>query len=191
LPLRLGRIGVSFYAGRVIGLLRFVSLMNAAVWFGAAVCFVLGVSPVSGSPEMKILLGPKNFPYFSVAVGHLLSAGYYHLYLACSLVALLHLVAEWVYLGRQPPGAWIGLLLGLVLVGLLAGYVLEPRMLELHRLQFVRPDLREAAARSWRAWQIVLRVNNLLVLFGLGVYLWRIANPPDPTRFVSAAKFRS
>jgi len=28
-----------------------------------------------------------------------------------------------------------------------------------------------------------------LVVGGLALYLWRAANPPDPTRFVSASKF--
>jgi hypothetical protein len=31
---------------------------------------------------------------------------------------------------------------------------------------------------------------EVVLVGGLLVYLWRVANPPDPTRFVSASKFR-
>jgi len=52
-----------------------------------------------------------------------------------------------------------------------------------------QPEIREAANRSFRAWHGVSQVVNLLVVTGLAVYLWRAANPSDPTRFVSAFKF--
>ena len=52
-----------------------------------------------------------------------------------------------------------------------------------------RPEIRESAARSFRAWHGVSQVVNLLMVGGLAVYLWRAANPADPTRFVSAVKF--
>jgi hypothetical protein len=52
-----------------------------------------------------------------------------------------------------------------------------------------RPEIRQAADRSFRAWHGVSEVINLFMVGGLAVYLWRAANPSDPTRFVSAAKF--
>ena len=41
----------------MIGLLRFVGILNAAVWFGTAIFFSFGAGLVPFSPEMKTLLG--------------------------------------------------------------------------------------------------------------------------------------
>jgi len=42
----------------------------------------------------------------------------------------------------------------------------------------------------FNAWQNAEYMANLFVIAGVAVYLWRVANPPDPTRFVRTAKFR-
>lgn len=175
----------------MIGLLRFVGLVNAAIWFGATAFFAFGAFPMMHSTGMQELISTKNFPFFSVAMGQMLAGRFFHWYVACSIVALLHLVAEWLYLGKYPHRGWLALLLGLCLAGVVQVYALQPRLQQLHRLQFTRPDIRDAAARSFRAWQTVSGTLNLLLAAGLLVYVWRVANPPDPTRFVSASKFRS
>ncbi len=181
------------YRPPVIGFLRFLGILNAAVWFGAAVFFTFGVDPAASSQDMKDLLGAKNYPYYSGAIAQVFVSRYYYLQFACGMVALLHLLAGWLYLGKSPRRLWLGLLLGLVLLGLAGGGWLQPRLKELHSHQFTRADKREAAAasRSFSTWHTVSNVLNLLMVGGLGIYLWRVANPPDPTRFVSAAKFRS
>ena len=69
----------------MIGFLRFVGLMNAAVWFGAAIFFTFGIGAAAFSPEMKELLGPKNSPYFSGAIAQILIARYFHLQLLCGV----------------------------------------------------------------------------------------------------------
>jgi hypothetical protein len=175
----------------VIGLLRTVGLFNAAVWFGATIFFALGVDSTSTSPEMKELLGQKSSPYFTIAIGQLFETRYFHWFVACSIVSLLHLAGEWLYLGKYPHRLWLTLLLGLWICGVAQGYAIQPRLKELHRLQFERPQLREAAARAYGAWRIVSQSVNFLLVVGLGVYLWRIGNPADPPRFLSANKFHS
>jgi hypothetical protein len=175
----------------VIGLLRFIGLLNAAVWFGAAVFFLIVTDPAASSGEMQDLLGAPNYPFYSVAIGQLLAARYFHLFLACSVVALLHLVAEWLYFGRHPQRIWLGLVLGLCLVGVAQVAVIQPRLKGLHRLQYTRPDLREAAVQSFRFWHGVSETVQVLLLGGLAVYLWRVGNPSNPTRFLNAAKFHS
>lgn len=175
----------------MIGLLRFVGLINAAVWFGSAVFFSFDASPAAASSDMQELLSWKNYPYFSVAIEQLLAARFFHLYVACSIVALLHLLAEWLYLGKYPQRLWLGLLLGLCLGGLVQVYAIQPRLSASHQLQFTRPDLRETAARVYRAWHAVSTGLDVVLIAGLVVYVWRVAYPPDPTRFVNAAKFRS
>ena len=167
--------------------------MNAAVWFGAAVffTFVLGSAPFS--QEMKDLLGPKNSPYFTGAIAQIFIARYFRLQLVCGVVALLHLLAERVYLGRTPHKLSFGLLIALVLGGWLGGHWVQPKMKQLHTIKYAvstpRQE-REAADSSFRAWHGVSQGMNLLMLAGLGFYLWRVANPADPARFVSTTKFR-
>lgn len=176
----------------MIGLLRFISLINAAVWFGATVFFVLGAGPaVTASQEIQGLLGPKNFPFYSVAIGQIVTSHYFRLFLVCSTVAVFHLMAEWVYFGKYPTRFWLGLLVGLCLAGLTQVYGIQPRLETNHRLQYTRPQQREAAGRAFRVWRGVSLVINVFLLGGIGVYLWRVANPPDPARFVSTTKFRS
>jgi hypothetical protein len=176
----------------VIGFLRFVGILNAAVWFGAAVFFTFGAGLAPFSQEMKTLLGPNNYPYFSGAIAQILIARYFHFQFACSVIAVLHLLAEWLYLGKYARKLQVALLLGLCAAALAGGYWLQPKLKSLHATKYgtsTRPEIRQAADRSFRAWHGVSQVVNLLVVTGLGVYLWRAANPSDPTRFVSAFKF--
>ena len=176
----------------MIGFLRFVGILNAAVWFGTAIFFTFGAGLAPFSQEMKSLLGPNNYPYFSGAIAQILIARYFHFQLACGMVAVLHLLAEWLYLGKYPQKLQVGLLIGLASAALIGGYWLQPKLKALHATKYglnTRPEIREAAARSFRAWHGVSQVVNLLMVGGLAVYLWRAANPSDPTRFVSAVKF--
>jgi hypothetical protein len=104
------------------------------------------------------------------------------------------LLAVWLYLGKVPERFWRALLAGLIGLNLLTGLCLQPKLKEMHTLSYAvnaRPERRELARRSFHAWQAAWRVANWLSVAGLALYLWRSANPPDPTRFVSAAKFRS
>ncbi len=184
---------VSLRLPPVIGFLRLVGLINAAVWFGAAVFFVFAAGPLAGSEAMQTLLGPRNFPYFSVLVYHLLAGKYYGLHLICSAIALLHLTTEWVYLGKHPQRFWLGLLLGLTLMGLLENVGVQPHLGQLHRAAFnarARPEQRETARRAYVVWNVISRSFEFVMVGGLALCLWRTANPPDPARFVPAAKFR-
>jgi len=176
----------------VIGFLRFVGILNAAVWLGTAVFFTFGAGFAPFSQEMRNLLGPDSFPYFSGAIAQILIARYFYFQAGCALVAALHLFAEWVYLGKHPQKLQAGLLIGLAAAALIGGCWLQPRLKALHATKYgvnTRPEVREAAARSFRAWHGVSQVVNLLVVGGVAVYLWRAANPSDQTRFVSAVKF--
>ena len=176
----------------MIGFLRFVGILNAAVWFGAAIFFTFGVGLAPFSQAMKNLLGPINYPYFSGAIAQILIARYFYFQLAGAIIAVLHLLAEWLYLGKSPQKLQVGLLIGLSSAALVGGYWLQPRLKTFHAAKYgvnTRPEIREAAARSFKAWHGVSLVINLLTVGGLAVYLWRAANPSDTTRFVSAVKF--
>jgi hypothetical protein len=176
----------------VIGFLRFVGILNAAVWFGTAIFFTFGSGLVPFSSEMKTLLGPNNYPYFSGAIAQILIARYFYFQVGCALVALLHLLAEWLYLGKYPQKLQVTLWIGLTAIALIGGYWLQPRLKALHATKYglkTQPEIRAAADRSFKIWHGMSQVMNLVAMGGLIVYLWRAANPPDPTCFVSAVKF--
>jgi len=177
----------------VIAFLRFVGLINASVWLGAVVFFSITVSPAVVSPDMAQLLGAKNFPFFSGAVTHILTAHYFIFLGATAIVALLHLLAEWLYMGRPTRKfsmMLVGALLALVLIG---GLWVEPHLEKLHDRRYapnVQPVERETAARSYRLWHIGLLALDMSMIAGLVVYVWRVAHPSDAPRFISSVKFR-
>jgi hypothetical protein len=177
----------------VIALLRFFGLVNAAVWFGAACFFIFVAEPaLTGSDAMQTLLGPKSFPYFSVAAAQILGTRFYTLFLLCALLAMLHVGAEWLYFGKYPRRVWLLLIFGLFLGGLAQNYGIQPVLKERLLLQHTAstpPEQRDLARRSFRSWNIMAAGVNLLLLSGLGVYLWHVANPPDEMRFLGTAKF--
>jgi len=173
----------------VIEFLRFVGLMNAAVWFGATVFFAVGAGPAIFSQDMKHLLGENHYPYFSGAIAQIVIARYFHLQLVCSLVALLHAAAEWLYLGRPLQRFGLGLLLGLLFLSFVGGCGMQPRIKELHARKYAlnyAPEVRESAAKSLRVWHGLAQVVNVVMLGGLAVYLWRVAHPVSTARFVTA-----
>jgi hypothetical protein len=175
----------------LIGLLRFLGLLNAAVWFGATFFFIFVAEPAATSSEaMQRLLGSKNFPYFSVAVSQIIAERFLGLFLICAILAMIHTGAEWLYFGKYPRRFWLILIFGLFLGGLAQVYGIQPKLKNLLLIQHnsnSRPDQRQVAGYSFRAWHVVSTGVNLLMLGGLGIYLWRVANPPDEMRFVGAS----
>ena len=174
----------------MIGLLRFVGLINAAVWFATALLVILAVEPAATSSNMLDLLSQRNFPYFSVAVSHVIIARFVQLYLFCSVIALVHLTAEWLYLGKYPHRVWVGFVVCLGLIGVVQNYWLLPKLKAWHYLRSGLQTRNQMADRSYRYGHMLFESINLLAVGGLGLYLWRVGHPPDPARFVSTSKFR-
>jgi Domain of unknown function (DUF4149) len=179
----------------VIALLRFIGVMNAAVWLGAAVFFVVGASPAISSTETQSLLGQKFFPYFSGAILQIVQTRYFHLHLACSVVAVLHFLGEYLYLGRRVEKFSVALLIGLLTLSVLGGSWLQPKLQKLHATRYladarVTPEERQNAAKAFNFWRGVSQLLNFMMIGGLVVYVWSVANPSDAPRFVSAGKFR-
>jgi hypothetical protein len=178
----------------VIGFLRFVGVVNAAVWFGAGVFFTFAGGPALFSDDMKALLGPNNFPYFSGAIAQILIARYFMLQWICGCVAVAHLLVECLYLGRPLRGFTTWLLLALLSLSLAGDLWMQPKIKDLHRTKYAvnaTALIRESAARSLRVWHGFAQSVNVLALAGLVVYLWRVANPSDATRFVPGVGMRS
>lgn len=190
---KLGRPQFCSYGGRVIGFLRFLGMLNAAVWLGAAVFCTLGVVPVVSSQKVQALLGQTYFPYLSGAISRVVVAQLFHWQIFFAVLAWVHLVLEWLYLGRTPRRFWVGLLTVLFSLCLMGGLWLNPKLTRLHRSQYatnVRPDDRELAGRGFRLWDGVFQAVNVLLIGGVAVYFWRLTTIEDAPRFVSPVKFR-
>jgi hypothetical protein len=190
----LAGVRACLYLDRVIGCLRLIGILNAAIWFGTAIFVMFGASPAFSSHEMRALLPPANYPYFSGAIDQILLTRFFRWQLACGLIALVHLVVEGLYLGRGFRRFRLGLLLGLFWLNLVCGLWIQPKLDRYHLIETgmgATPERRQAAHGSFRAWNALAVTLNLFTLAGLGIYLWRVANPPDATRFASAVKFRS
>ena len=177
----------------MIEFLRFVGMLNAAVWLGAALFYTMSVAPAVVSRDMLALLG-KSFPFYSGSVSQIVLTRYFYWHTVCAFIALLHLLAEWLYLGRVVHRLWSGLLAVLLAVGLLGSFWLSPKLVKLQRAQYflnAKAEDRAAAAKSFRYWHNVFQALNVLMIGGVAVYFWRVTNPPDALRFVTPAKFRS
>ena len=167
--------------------------MNAAIWLGAVVFFSVGAVPASVSPEMEKLLGANNFPFFSGAFEQILLARYFVFLSASAIIALLHLLAEWLYMGRPARRFSMTLLGGLLALVLIGGVWIEPHLKHLHAERYApnaQPLQQAAAAQSFRLWRAGGLALNVFMIVGLVVYVWRIANPSDAPRFISSIKFR-
>ena len=163
--------------------------MNAAVWFGGSLFMMVGVAPAIFASDMD-RLGDlwKGFIAF-----HLFDR-YFALQYWCGAVAIAHVFAEWVYLGKPLYRLSLGLVFGVFCLGLMGGLVVHPKLKQLHAIKYSSSETetrKTAAAGSLNIWHRVSEVAGLLVVGGLGWYLWRMGNPPNAPRYAPSSKFRS
>jgi len=164
--------------------------MNAAVWFGAAVFFSFGIAPAFFTPEMKKLLGE----IYAGLVAQSVIERYFVLHYCCGGLALLHQLAEWVYLGKALQRLTFGLLLGILALSLAGGLWLQPKLKELYRIKHAREaqvtaEQKSEAAISFRKWHGASQIMNLIMLAGLAAFAWRVSTPQNGPRFTTG-KFR-
>lgn len=177
----------------MIGIVRVVGLLNAAVWLGGSV-FALAVVPLTiGSTSMHQLLGQRYYPYFSGAIGQLATNHFWTLHLVCGSIAVLHLAAVSLYFGKGMARLWSYMLAALMMLGILEKAWIQPRLERTHIASYAvnRPPIeRQAAARLHSNWLIFNRFLDFAAMLSLSIYVWRVANPQDAARFVSTAKYR-
>ena len=174
--------------------LRFIGVLNAAVWLGAAVFFTLAVGPAFFSKAAAAVPVPK---FYAGAFAQIVLERYFYLQQVCGVIAVVHLVAEWFYLGRPIQRINVALLSGLLFLGFAGGLWLQPKLARLHLVKYgmteqyqAAPEpvpVRQAAARSFGRWHGVSMFCNLLALSGLTVYFWRVTHPSDHLRFLKAS----
>ena len=153
--------------------------------------FTLAVGPAFFSEEMLRLLGR---PHAGAAAQVVLSR-YFGLQMFCAGIALAHLIAEWLYTARPFQRFALLLLMGLFAIGFLGGFVLQPKMEDLHLRMYAEQAMtqedRQSAERSFRILHGTSMVLNLFVISGVLVYLWHVAKPVNTTRFASVTRFRT
>jgi len=178
----------------VIGVLRVIVVLSSGLWFGAVSFAVFGLGPARASLEMQQLLGPATYPFYAKATEQVIAARYGYILVFCALVALINLFVVWLYFGKLPGRPWLTLLLALVCLSMVQASWLQPSLKRWHRASHavnVAPQMREKASATFRTWQSVSNMVNYLLVAGLAVNLLRVTHPGDPTRFVSAVKFKS
>lgn len=167
--------------------LRILGTFNAVIWLGSALFFTFGVAPGVFSTEMKRVFGDY---YTGIIAQHLIER-YFVLTITCAIVALVHFFCEMVYAGRPFRRFTFGLLVGMLALGLIGGFLFTPKLKELHQIKYRAAFSQQAAAKQqFSRLHAVSRIADLFALIALIIYTWQVMNPPDPTRFVSAQKFR-
>jgi len=166
--------------------------MNAAVWLGTAIFFTFGAEPACFSADMKGMLGTAADSYYTGGIASVIMMRYYHVTLACGVVALFHLFAERLYMGKPGKNFSFVLVIGLFAAMLLGSNVLQPSLTRLNKKHYTatQPAERESAAKSFRLLHATTRAFNLLIIGGLILYTWRVGSPSDTLRFVNPVQFR-
>lgn len=177
----------------MIGFLRFVGMLNAAAWLGTTLLCSTGLLAAMDSPAAAALIGAKYYAQLSGALKLIVFTRLFYLQILCAMVAWLHLLGEWMYLGRVPRSLWVGWLSGLFILSLVGSLWLCPKLSYLQRAQYssnITPASRAAVQHSFDVWDGVFQIVNVVMMGGVTVYFWRVTHPQDEHRFVNPSKFR-
>lgn len=157
------------------GFLRFIGILNAAIWCGSAIFLVVGL-PAVFSAELKQLLTPAGVGFAAEAI----VARFFLVQYWCGVIALAHLAGEWLYLGRTR-SLDVGLVVAMLAIALAGGLWLQPKMQRLHKVHYFgqTAEQRELAGKTFGAWHGASESANLLVIAGLIAYLWRVSRPEE------------
>lgn len=173
--------------------LRIVGIVNAAIWFGAGTFFAVGVLPGVFSRDLHHIFGDAAYPYYAGAVALALFKRFFVLQYICGAIALLHFVAEKLYLGRPFSGLGTALVVIIFSLGLIGGFWLQPKMEDLRQMMYSNGTVeqKERARHSFGVWHGVSEFANVLIIGGLLVHLLRVTRPPDSGNYgVLFPKFR-
>ena len=162
--------------------------MNAAIWFGAAIFLLLALGAIFSTDVLTLFKenGDSAHRYYSGAVAIAVFHKFYALQYFCGFIALVHLFAEKLYLGRALPGFGTALVAGLLFIALLGGGWLQPKM-EGYRKDIysttTTAEQKAKAERSFKGWHVTSECVNLLVITGLLVHLLRVTRSEESRRY--------
>ena len=172
----------------VMGFIRFTGLFNAAVWVGGSVFFSFLAGSVFFTPKVTDFTPP---PYNGLVAQAMLGR-YFMLHTICGIVAVLHLLIEWLYSGGRFPKraiAIVCLLLGLALIG---GKFISPKLTVWHQQKYqfkvknegdppmiepteYKTNVVQNAKWKFTVWHGVSQIVNLAMLILLIWRFWRLA----------------
>ena len=169
------------------GFLRFVGLLNAAVWCGSSIFLAIAL-PALFSPGLKRLLTDAGVGFAAAYI----VARYFIVQYCCGAIALAHLVADWFYFGRKVPRLDAALVATVLSIALLGGLWAQPKMRALHIAKYYGKtvEIQAHAARSFGLWHGFSETISVIAIACLICYLWRVGKMQDPPRFVSFSKMR-
>ncbi len=171
------------YSGSVTAFLRYLGILNAALWLGAAVFLIIGL-PAIFSDELKNAIGGGGPVVVGWAAQRIL-ARFFLLQYCCGAVGLAHLTLEWLYCGKPLLQRNLGLLALLMALALAGGLWMQPKLNNLHHLKYYGATVavRDGADRAFKAWHGVSECGNLVAVGGLLIYLWRVSRSGEHARF--------
>ncbi len=173
----------------MLAFLRFIGIINAAIWFGALIFFTAVVGPAFFSDDMTKLLGK----IYSGAAAQIVLDRYFLFQTWSLAIALVHLFVEWLYTGR--PWNRIALTLLAIFLGLniFATRYAVPRMKHLHLVMYAvqsTPAERAQAKKTFGTMHGISQILNIVVIAGALYNLWQITQGSSAVRFGAGSKFR-
>jgi hypothetical protein len=182
----------------VSGFLRFIGVVNTAIWLGAGIFFAAVVLPAVFSESMnkEVFQQAANsafYKYYSGGVAMVLFRRFFVLQYICGFVGLLHLCAEKLYLGRAFPRLGTSIVAGALGLSLFGGIWLQPRMEKLRNTIYhgQNEEQKEMARHSFGMWHGISQTVNIIVFVGLLIHITRVSRPPNDTiRYGTFTKFR-
>jgi hypothetical protein len=171
----------------VTAFLRYLGILNAALWLGAAVFLIVSLPAIFGfSAEFNTPLSPGGNYLIGWAAQRIL-ARFFILQYCCGAIGLGHLTLEWLYCGKPLVQRNLGILAALAGLALAGGLLMQPKLTDLHWQMYygATQAARDQAGRAFKAWHAVSECGNVLAIGGLLVYLWRVSRSGEHARFES------
>lgn len=174
----------------MISFLRFVGVMNAAVWLGASLYHFMAVGPFFSTAAARWVLGEPHATGAGLMLWHRL----YMLQYVCLGVAWAHLLTEWVYLGRGPSRFQAGvlsLLLALTLAGdLELRHGVEPAHW-IRQNPKAAADDKARAERGYPLWSAIWMCTQTGLTLVVILFSSKTLMATPGPRFMTHGKFRT
>ena len=167
--------------------MRFIGIVNAAIWFGGGLVFTALILPGVFSQDVHSLFKLEGTSkYYEGGVAMALFGRFFVLQYVCGVVALLHLFAEKLYLGRTISRWGLAIVLGELAISLVGGAFVQPRLRDFRQTMYsdkAGADDKALATHSFGVWHGLSEAVNLLMLGGLLAHLLRVSRPEEPGRY--------
>ena len=170
--------------------MRYVGIINAAIWFGGGLIFTLVVLPGVFSADVYKLfaVSPESpfYKFYPGGVAEILFGRYFIVQYVCGLVALGHLFAEKLYLGRAIPRIAAAIVVAALVISFIGGAWVQPKLRGLRQTMYSQKagaEEKAVATRSFGMWHGVSQVANLFMLVGLLAHLINVSRPEEPGRY--------